>query len=279
MAGSGNEIEKLKRQAGDLIADLHARNLAIPAGLLVVLILVAVFVLPKSPAPPEPVSSTPIVKEDGRKIELAKVANITVVDAVPLSDDTTPGYGEANPFKVGTDTTCMYKVGSSPREFRCVIGSTVVYYKCMPSDDGWGCTGSDEDLSGTGSSGGTGTTLPTGGTPPSDDTGGDTDKKTKTTYYTIDVTYDGKTYKGLEGGDQLPSSGTPIVFYAGPNSKANKALFVLGDNVSVQGAQADADLGTFEISKGDEVVLTESNYQVHSLKLKKITKVTKTVTE
>lgn len=276
MADSGNELEKLKRQAGDLVAELHARNLAIPAGLLVVLILVAVFVLPKSAAPPEPVNATPIVQNDDKKVELAKVANITVVDAVSLSEDKTPGYGQANPFKVGTDTTCQYKVGSSPREFRCIIGSTVVYYKCMPSDDGFGCTAPE---GGTGSSGGTGTTQPTGGIPPTDDNGGNTEKKTKITYYTIDVTYDGKTYKGLEGGDQLPSSGTPIVFYAGPNSKASKALFVLGDNVTVQGAQADPDLGTFEISKGDEVVLTESNYQVHSLKLKKITKVTKTVTE
>lgn len=278
MADKGNEIDKFKRQAGDLIADMHARNLAIPAAVLIVMILAAVFVLPKSPAPQEPVSSTPIAKSDGNKVELAKVANLTVVSAKPLGDESVPDYGQANPFKVGTDTNCTYKSGTDPREFQCVIGSTVVNYKCMPSDTGKACTDALGSTGG-GSSGGTGSSDATGGTQPTDGTGGDGTKKTKVTYYTVDVVYDGKTYKGLEGGDQLPKSGTPIVFYAGPNSKAKKALFVLGDGVTVQGVQADPDLGTFELAKGDEVVLTESNYQVHSLKLTKITKVTKTVSE
>lgn len=276
MADRGNEFEKFKRQAGDLIADLHARNLAIPAGVLVAMILAAMFVLPKSPTPPPPVNATPIsANDDDKKLALAKVANISIVAAVPL-DEAPQTYGEFNPFKVGTATNCEYKVGSSPREFRCVIGDTVVYYKCRPSDKSPGCTMSDEEISGKGTTAPTGgSTETTGGTPPPDDNPPDSKTKTKTTYYTIDVTYDGKTYKGLEAGDQLPSSGTAIVFYAGPNDSAKKAGFVLGDNVSVQGAEADPDLGTFEISVGDEVVLTESNYQVHSLKLKKITKVTK----
>lgn len=274
MADNGNEIEKFKRQFGDLIADLHARNLAIPAGILVVLIIFAVFILPKSPAPPAPVSATPIVKDDGKKVTLAKVANLTVVSATPLDDENTPDYGQANPFKVGTATTCTVTKMDKPREFECIIGSTKVQYACLPSDNYDLCV---QDPNG--ASSGTGSTGTSGGTgspsyPPTDDNGG-SDKKTTVTYYTIDVKYDGKTYKGLEAGDQLPTKGGAIVFYAGPNSKATEALFVLGDNVSVQGAEADPDLGTFQIGKGDEVVLTESNYQVHNLELKKITKVTK----
>lgn len=276
MADRGNEFEKFKRQASDLIADLHARNLAIPAGVLVAMILAAIFVLPKSPTPPPPVNATPIAtNKNDKKLALAKVANISVVAAIPL-EDAPETYGESNPFKVGTDTNCEYKVGSSPRQFRCIIGSTVVYYECRPSDKGPGCTMSDQEIAGTGGTGSTGgSTQNTGGTTPPPDNPPDGNTKTVTTYYTVDVTYDGKTYKGLEAGDQLPSSGNAIVFYAGPNSSAKKAGFVLGDNVSVQGAEADPDLGTFEISVGDEVVMTESNYQVHTMKLKKITKVTK----
>ncbi|MBI5310315.1 MAG: hypothetical protein HZB14_04710 [Actinobacteria bacterium] len=274
MADRGNEIEKLKRQAGDLIAELHARNLAIPAGLLVVLILAAVFVLPKSPTPPAPVSATPISTNDDAP-KLAQVASLTLVSATPLSKSP-QSYGSYDPFDVGTEVECVTIKTSKPRQFACKIGDVVMAYECTAGSTVKVCV---EDAAATGSSSSTGgsSTETTGGSTP-DSGGGDTgsgDKKTTSTYYTIDVTYDGKSYKDLEAGDQLPGSGTAIVFYAGPNSSAKKAGFVLGDNVSVQGATSDPDLGTFEISTGDEVVLTEADGQTHSLTLKKIEKVTK----
>ena len=199
------------------------------------------------------------------------MANISVVSAVPL-DEAPQTWGDANPFKVGTPTNCKVTKSSDPREFECVIGSTVVTYACLESDTYGLCTAEGDGSTG---STGTGSTPSTGGGTPPADGGGDSETKETTTYYTITVTFDGETFKSVEAGDQIPPANTAVVFYAGPNSSAKKAGFVLGDNVIVQGASADPDLGTFEIAVGDEVVLTDAEGQIHNMTLKSITKVTK----
>ena len=52
------QLDALKRQVTDLVRELHARKLAIPAGALLLAIVAAVFMLPKASTPPR-ATSTP----------------------------------------------------------------------------------------------------------------------------------------------------------------------------------------------------------------------------
>src|SRR5665647_1081790 len=118
----------------------------------------------------------------------------------------------------------------------------------MASDQGTLCAAD-------GSTGATGAGGGGGGTGSTDSTGGRSPKvqsppKSTSTYYVVDVTFDGDKLKGLVAGDALPRAGAPAVFYAGPNSPGKKAIFVLADGASVQGADANPDLGNFTISAG-----------------------------
>lgn len=277
MADRGNELEKFKRQASDLIADLHSRNLAIPAGILLVLIVGAILVLPKSSVPPPAQTAPTATKAQGDELKPAQVANLKLVDATPLKTRMMT-FGTENPFALSTDVRCREIKGKKPKAFVCVIGDTLVWYQCMASDDDEICseTGASGSTGSSGSGGGGGGTdatgSPDGGGNPNGDT---TPKQKKSTYYVVDVELDGKTVKSVEAGDALPTSGSSLVFYAGPTSSNKKAIFVLADGISVQGADADPDLGTFELSAGDEVVLTTAEGESHQLQLRKLRKVTK----
>jgi hypothetical protein len=267
MADRGNEFEKIRRQLSDLLYDLHARKLTIPAGLLVVLIVGSMLVLPKSPSPP-PAQTSPTASAAPKTVEVAQVADLKLVSATPLTADPLT-FGSENPFAVSAHVKCRFTKTSKPREIQCLIGSTLVTYKCMASDQGVLCA-ADGSSGATGASGG-------GGTGSTDSTGGRSPKiksppKPKSTYYVVDVTFDGKKLNDLVAGDALPRAGSPAVFYAGPNSSA---IFVLADGASVQGADANPDLGNFTISAGDAVVLTTAAGDVHHLKLRKLRKVTK----
>ncbi|MBI4897161.1 MAG: hypothetical protein HY827_02205 [Actinobacteria bacterium] len=268
MADNKNDVEKLKRQASDLVAELQARKLFIPAVALLVAIVAAMIVLPQSPAPPPPVQAAPAASTADKPINVKQVANLTLVSATPLTY-VPQTFSEENPFSVSSDVNCRMTKSSKPREFECVIGATVAVFKCLESDDFAMCkdSGSSGSTGASGGGGGTGTSG--GGDSPNKK------KKSKSTYYVVDVDFDGDTKKSVEAGEELPSSGTPVVYYAGPNSSGSKAIFVLADGVSIQGADADPDLGTFEISAGDEVVLTTSDGVIHQMQLSKIRKVTK----
>ncbi|MFY9488594.1 MAG: hypothetical protein WAP35_07875 [Solirubrobacterales bacterium] len=269
------DFDNLKRQASDVITDLHARNLAIPAGVLLVAIIAVMFVLPKSSTPPPPIQTAPVAANAAEQPQLAEAANLTFVSAQPL-DASAPEYGSDDPFALKTKPNCRTTKSSFPQEYTCVIGSTVVNYACMKSDESALCKKAAEGATGeAGASGGTGGGG--GGTPDPNKQNPDSTpkKKTTTTYYVVDLTFDGKTFKSLVAGDQVPKSGDATVIYAGPNDSAKKAIFVLGDGVSVQGAVADQELGTFELAKGDEVVLTGQDNIAHTLRLSSIRKVTK----
>lgn len=272
MANRGNDLEKIKRQAGDLISDMHARKLAVPAGILLVLIVAVMLVLPKSPTPPPPVQTAPSANAKQQQPQIAQVANLTLISATPLTASPLT-FGTNNPFAVKAGVKCHVVKSSKPRVVECLIGSTLVKYKCLPSDDTGPCAIA-APTGATGASGGGGSTGSSGGgtSPPSGGGGG---KPKTSTFYVVDVTFDGKKVNSVVAGGVLPTTGSSIVFYAGTNSAGNKAIFVLADGVTVQGATADPNLGNFEMSKGSEVVLTATDGSIHKLKLRKITKVTR----
>lgn len=277
MAERGKELEAFKKAATDLAYDLHGRRVldVIPmsyvAGLLMVVIAACVFVLPKSSSPPPPVQTAPVAATDatGEPKSVSGPAKLSLVNGLSL-DEASETYDPYDPFG-----------GKRPVKCRTIVASRNVVVCDFDNLVGaWVCISNAENApeeckkgKSKGATGGGGATDATGGT----DTpggGGGGGGSTKTTVYTVTVEYDGKTYKNVESGDALPSSGSAVVFYAGPNSSGKKSKFVIGDSVSVQGAELDEDLGSFEMAVDDEVILTDKDDVVHSLTLTKITKTT-----
>lgn len=278
-------FDQIRRALSDLVAELHARRLAIPAGVMLVAILAAVFVLPKSSSPPpaQPIAA-PVV--DGEAIERPAQVSLKMVGVSSLEDDialTDP----SNPF-YGTDAAkCTQISGTSPKKFNCMIGDLLVRVTCPPESAEAPAAGICAPKS-AGASGSTGASSETGApvapefpevdngtgggggeTKPNDDSG------SKESFYVIKAKLDDKTFSNIAAGDALPDSNTVLVTYAGTNSKNTKAIFIAGDGIIVSGVSVDASLGTFELSKGESATLTDAGGVAHSLTLQSISKVTK----
>ncbi len=287
MGNNGLNMDQIRRAVGDVIADLHARRLAIPAGVMLVAIIAAVFVLPKSssPPPPQPVT-TPVA--DGEAIERPAQVSLKLVGVSSLEDDVAL-TDSSNPF-YGTDAAKCSQINSGePKKFSCMIGDLLVRVTCPPAGPEVEAAGICATKS-SGASGSTGASAETGApmgteTPSSGgDTGGGNgggqsepqQNPTETeSFYVIQATIDDTTFSNVEAGAPLPDTKTILVTYAGTNSKNTKAIFIAGDGVSVAGVPVDESLGTFELEKGKSATLTDPSGVTHSLKLDKISKVTK----
>lgn len=218
----------------DLLADLHARKLSIPAAALVVAIVAIAVALPKQPSE-APIASAPVnpgKTADAREVNVSPAAEIQFASDNPAIRDRILAFRSKNPF-----------------------GKAVAA----------GATGA------TGGAGGGGT-APTGGTKPGGGGGGGGSDDTGKDIYLVDVAYDDKDYKKVAAGDGIPSDDSPIVLYAGPASSGAKANFLVADGLSVQGADVDADLGLITLEEGDEVVLSEPDGTTHRLSLERIRK-------
>ena len=86
---NGNDLSKqfdaLRRRFVDLVADLHARKLAIPAGALLAAVVAALVLLPKSPTPPAAPPSTANVPATAKKDE--QVAQISMINPGKRGED------------------------------------------------------------------------------------------------------------------------------------------------------------------------------------------------
>lgn len=276
--GSGNlNMEQIRRAASDLIAELHARKLAIPAAVLLVATIAAAIVLPKSmtPPPPEPVTSanTPEVIEQPAQVSLKLVGVTPLENDIPLANS-------SDPF-VGTDSADCTRVGSGePKQFDCQIGDLVVRVLCPATPEGDPGVGICADKSGstsaTGSSGGGGGSE-SGSTESTGDGGSGEKKKStpKSSYYVATVEIDGKTFSNVVAGDPLPTTTNTLTTYAGTNDSNTRGIFLAGDKVTVTGVAVDEELGSFELAKGKSATLTDETGTVHTLTLKSLKKVTK----
>lgn len=278
-SGGGINLDQLRRQFSDLVADLHARKLAIPAGVLLAAIVAAVFVLPKSPAPPPP---APVATQGAGELEEQPAqVSLRLVGVSNLEDDI-PLTASANPFGDKGGYKCRMTKSSAPREFECLVGDILVSYRCpvtKADDPGAGACATKSGASGeTGASGGTGKTGSGGGSTGGTG-GGNSNGKKKTTpkesYYVASVSLDDKTFSNVVAGDPLPNATAPLVTFAGTNDSNSRGIFIAGDKVSVTGVTFDADLGVFELGKGDTATLTDEAGVVHKLTLKSLKKVTK----
>ena len=288
MGGGSPAFDKLKKQFMDLVYDLHARKLAIPAGALLVAILAAVFVLPKSPTPPPPPANTApaaATQTGPTGPKMQPVANLTLVGVTPL-DDSNPLSFSVDPFTGRDGYKCKtYKKGP-PKLLACRVADLEMLFICPATGGGPLCVGATGGTGATASGGGAGSTGAVGGSTGGggggagggSTGGGSAPKKktsTKSTYYVVNVTLDGRSYKNVIAGDGLPNDTNTIVVFAGVNDAQSKAIFIAGDNVSVTGATVDPNLGNFELAKGKSVTLMDSGGANHTMKLTAITKVTK----
>lgn len=262
-----------------MVAELHARNLAIPAAVLLVLVIAAAIVLPKSstPPPPEPVVSGAAQVE---QIEQPAQVSLKMVGVTPLDNDI-PLTSSSDPF-VGTESADCTRVGSGePKQFDCKIGDIMLRVMCPITAEGDPGVGICADKAG--ATGGTGSSDATGGsdggmTPGTGDGKTDTDKKKSTpkaSYYVASLTLDSRDYSNVVAGDPLPSTGSPLATYAGTDDSDKRGIFIAGDKVTVTGVVLDEELGSFELGKGDSATLTDSDGVVHTLTLKSLKKVTK----
>ncbi|MBJ7353681.1 MAG: hypothetical protein JHC98_02555 [Thermoleophilaceae bacterium] len=269
------QLDALKRQATDLVRELHARKLAIPAGALLLAILAAVFLLPQSSSPPAapPTATAPPVQS-----KVARVAQVSLIEPSSLDEDV-PLANSEDPF-IGKSGYKCSKVGSNPKTYDCIVSDLKVRIICTgetgsgPCAEGGGATAGGGASSGTGS-GGDGGGATGGGDSGGGDSGGGDSGDSKSYYYVVTVSIDGTTKKNVVAGTELPKTSDALVVYAGTNDAKNKAVFISGDGVIVTGVKVDATFGSFSLKKGETATLTDANGAEHKLTLKSISKVTK----
>ena len=88
----------MKKQIMDILQDLHARHLDIPAGMIAFLIVVAVVVLPKHAAEPAAPIATPHAAQE--EVQADTVAQVSLVDSNGSIDTASLTYDPKNPFGV-----------------------------------------------------------------------------------------------------------------------------------------------------------------------------------
>lgn len=271
------QFDAIKRQGSDLVREMHARKLAIPAGALLLALVAALVLLPKGSTPPAapPTASAPVEKP-----KIARVAQVSLIEPSTI-DEEIPLTSSADPFTGTTGYKCE-KVSSNPRAYRCIVSDIAVLVLCNEEGGSGPCSkeeGAGEGASGTtsgdaGSGGSTGGTTVPGETKPPSSGGGDSGG-TKTVYYTVTVSIDGSTKKNVEAGTELPKSNGALVVYAGPNDANSKGIFILADGVTADGVKVDETFGSFALSKNQTVTLTDVNGVEHKMTLKSINKATK----
>lgn len=273
------QFDAFKRQASDLVRELHARKLAIPAAALLLAIVAAIVLLPKAATPPAAPSTAtaPVVQP-----KVARVAQVSLIEPASLDDDI-PLANSEDPF-LGTSGYKCSKVSSNPKTYDCIVADLKVRIICTGEGQGAPCTGGEggatgggggaSSSTGSGDSSG-GSTDSTGGSGGGGDSGGGDSGRTKSTYYVVDVSIDGTTKKDVVAGDELPKSSAPLAVYAGTNDAHTKGVFIAADGVVVTGVPVDQTFGSFVLKKGETATLTDANGAEHKMTLKSISKVTK----
>lgn len=257
-------MDDLRKAANNVYRDLQARNLLIPAGILLLLIVLAVVALPKSPAGAPAASMTAPAHNADTTSQRAAVAAITVSGNETLSGKQLVSFDSIDPFSPkSADAKCYVGKVNGVKAVICMVDGQATVAAC----EGASCATGGTTTS-------TGGTTPEGTMPPDDGNGNDegSDEIGGEPIYVVDVTLDGKTYKNLEAGDGIPTSGAPTMFYAGASTSGKSAQFLVADGISVQGAEFDAELGVFSAQEGDAVVLTDETGKVFQFKLKDISK-------
>jgi hypothetical protein len=278
------QFEAFKRQAVDVVRDMHARKLAIPAAALLFAIAVAIVMLPQgaSAPPAPPAAAAPVVQP---KVE--RVAQVSLIEPSTLGEDI-PVSNSEDPFAGSDGGYKCTKVSSSPKSFDCLVADLKVRIICTAESTTGPCAaastagatggGSGGSTSSTGSGGGSGSgstgTTGTPSTPGGGNSNGGSGGK-KTAYYTVTVSIDGTTKKNVVAGDELPKSIGALAVYAGTNDAHTKGVFIASDGVTVSGVTTDATFGSFSLKKGQTATLTDVNGAEHKLTLKKITRATK----
>jgi hypothetical protein len=257
------QIEAIKRQVGDLVRDMHARKLAIPAGALLLAIVAAVFMLPKAATPP-PAPTTAVAPAEKPAFE--PVAQVTLIKPSSLDDDIAL-TSSTDPFSGTTGYHCT-QVSSSPKILECDLSSIKVRVLCVgdsapPVCAETGASGSTGSAGGGGASSGTGggSTGGTGGdgTVPADG---------KIHYYTVvaSIKIDLHTYKNVQVGQELPPS-APLAVLAGATLDRTQATFLAAKGVTVSGVDVDPSFGAFILKVHKSATLTDLNGVAHKITL------------
>ncbi|MBJ7347040.1 MAG: hypothetical protein JHC87_00550 [Thermoleophilaceae bacterium] len=248
-------MSDLRKSAEKIFYDLQARKLLVPCAILALLIVASVYALPKSPAP---FDGTGANAGPVHTVERPKMADVAALSLV--------GDSDINRKRVHTSS-----YGANPFGFVDTSGVTCSTFAVQGAEDP-NVQGVATVCSAPGSS--PGATAPVGQPTPVPTDPNNTDGDTgDSTVYTVDTELDGTKFKGLEAGAGMPEAEPILLYFAGVTSSHKKAQFLIGDGISVQGADFDADLGVFTVAPGDSVVLTDDvTGAVHQFQLDKIKK-------
>lgn len=271
------QFDALKRQFMDLVRDLHARKLAVPAGAILVAIVAALVLLPKGSTPPPAPSTATITPAVKAKVQVA--AQISMIEPTPIGDDI-PLAGTRDPFEGETSYDCTV-VSTNPKILECEVSDQRMYVLCIdptagvcgeyPKGGASGATGGAAGASGdTGGSGGD--VPPSGG---SGSGGGDSGSGgTRYFYYAATVKLDGTTYKKVTRGTMLPRSSSPLVAFidAVGDDAGNPtgATFLAANGVTVSGVSMDPVFNSFALDPGQTVTLTDAEGKDHKFTLKSV---------
>jgi hypothetical protein len=267
---SNNEqLDNIKRHAGELVDDMRSRNLLLPAIVLVVAIVAALIVLPDKTEPttqpiatPTPTRATPVAADN--------VIEITLITPTAIGEKT-PLTSSSNPFAGDGDYTCKTISSGDPKVLNCEVSGLQVRVVCPEDSSGPPCSPASDSGGATG--GGTGAA---GG----DTSGGSTGSSGAPTspvaiyVYKATVTLDGKTYRNLEQGAAIPggTNGT-IVTFDGVNDTATRASFAAAAGSTVTGVPVDSSGLKFILKQNQTATITDSFAEVHRLKLVRLSKV------
>jgi hypothetical protein len=253
------QFEAIKRQVADVVRDMHARKLAVPAAALLFAIVAAMVLLPKGggSAPPAPATTAQLPKP-----HVEPVAQISIVKPSSL-DKSVALTGSSDPFGGTSGYNCK-QISSDPKVLECEVSNLLVKVYCDQGTSSPACA--ETGASGaTGGSGG-GSTDGTGG---SGGSGGSTGGKTVWYQWEASVKVDLKTYKKVHVNDELPSN-APLVVLAGGDNTDHTAVFIAAQGVTVSGVPVDPSFNAFKLGKGESATLTDSSGDKHTIKLNSI---------
>lgn len=270
---SNEQLDAIKRGAGELVADLRSRGLLLPAVVLLVAIVAAMIVLPSKSEPPAP-SAAPVPSAPTRTVaNTAPTIEITLITPSAIGDSGALDSSR-NPFLGRDDYTCKTITNgdeNNPRVLECEIGGIQTRVIC-PLEANEAPCGSSQSAAG-GASGSTGEAPASGGDGTGATTGTGGGDTVKVFTYEVTVVYDGKTYKNIEVGDPIPSKDKKVVTFAGVNETATRAAFMAESGSTVTGVTVDKTGLQFAMKKGQTATITDPSAESHKLKLTKIAKV------
>lgn len=263
---TNEQLDSAKRYAAEIVEDMRSKNLLLPAIVIVVAIVVAMVLLPNrdtavlDATPIAPVPTKPIANQTPEPMEITLIKPDAIGDNGPLSDS-------RNPFRGTGSYTCKTVRTGPPKVLDCLTSGLEVRVFCPLDLTEPPC--GDPETTAAGEA--TGSTGAGGGSTPETGGGG---APVEITVYRATVRLDGRTYRNLDQGDNVPPSGTTVAKFETVSKDGKTASFRLAEGSTARsGGSYTIETKNplmIELKKGRSATITDAAGKVHTLKLQEI---------